>query len=192
MVSYLHRGTQINELIMNNLPASTANILFTQNHTPEYLHNQKYTCSFNYMKSMSTKSNRSIMFPPFYFKPHVSFQSYRGFQIQKLILLLALEVGLILGSRLTEEARKKIFFPSWWPPVLQEKCLQNCSWLLSSLWFLAVSYFRCLAWILCWVSKAIPTVASKTKDVSKVTLLYTQAKRTGTEWLSFSTITELH
>lgn len=112
MVSYLHRGTQINELIMNNLPASTANILFTQNHTPEYLHNQKYTCSFNYMKSMSTKSNRSIMFPPFYFKPHVSFQSYRGFQIQKLILLLALEVGLILGSRLTEEARKKIFFPS--------------------------------------------------------------------------------
>lgn len=52
------------------------------------------------------------MFPPFYFKPHVSFQSYRGFQIQKLILLLALEVGLILGSRLTEEARKKIFFPS--------------------------------------------------------------------------------
>lgn len=91
---------------MNNLPASTANILFTQNHTPEYLHNQKYTCSFNYMKIMSTKSNRSTMFPPFYFKPRVSFRSYRGFQIQKLILRLAVEVELILDSRLTEEAKK--------------------------------------------------------------------------------------
>lgn len=105
-VFYLHRGTQINELIMNNLPASTANILFTQNHTQEYLHNQKYTCSFNYMKIMSTKSNKSTMFLPFCFKPHVSFQTYRGFQIQKLIIRFAVEAELIPGSRLTEEAKK--------------------------------------------------------------------------------------
>lgn len=73
--SYLHWRSQINELIMNKLPASTANMLFIQNHTSEYLHNQKYTCSFNYMKITSTKSNRSTMVPHFYFKPHVSFQS---------------------------------------------------------------------------------------------------------------------
>lgn len=112
MFSSLHRGIQINELIMNNLPASTANILFTQNHTAEYLHNQKYTCSFNYMKIMPTKSNRSTMFPPFYFKPDVSFQSFRGFQIQKLILRLALEVGLILSSRTTEKAKFLFSFPA--------------------------------------------------------------------------------
>lgn len=46
------------------------------------------------------------MFLPFYFKPHVSFQSYRGFQIQKLIIRLALEAELILGSRWTTEAKK--------------------------------------------------------------------------------------
>lgn len=49
---YLHRGTQINEHKMDNVPASTANILFRKKHTPEYLHNQKHTCSFNYMKIM--------------------------------------------------------------------------------------------------------------------------------------------
>ena len=37
---------------MNNVPASTANILFRKKHTPEYLHNRKHTCSFNYMKIM--------------------------------------------------------------------------------------------------------------------------------------------
>lgn len=49
---HLHRGTQINEHKMNNVPASTANILFRKKHTPEYLHNRKHTCSFNYMKIM--------------------------------------------------------------------------------------------------------------------------------------------
>lgn len=65
---------------MNNLPAGTANILFTQNHTPEYLHNQKYTCSSNYVKVMFTKTNESAVFPPFDFKPCVLFQSFRAFQ----------------------------------------------------------------------------------------------------------------
>lgn len=77
---------------MNNLPASSANILFTQNHTLEYLHNQKYTCSFNYVKIMLTKSNESTVFLPFYFEHSVSFQSFRVFQNQKSILNLAVEV----------------------------------------------------------------------------------------------------
>lgn len=122
---YLHWGTQINELIMSNLPASTANMLFTQSHTPAYLHNQKYTCSFNYTKTMSTKSSRSATFPPLYFKLRVSLQSYTGFQIHKLILRLALEAGLILYFRPTEEAKKSCFFLQRWTPILPD--LQNCS-----------------------------------------------------------------
>lgn len=52
---------------------------------------------------MLTKSNESNVFPPFHFKTHVSFQSFRTFQ--KAILNLALEVELILGSGLTEKAK---------------------------------------------------------------------------------------